>query len=105
MDCKLIVILTAICLIPSCGTPKKAVLPEAATAIEDEQDVSPNTLIIMYDTEIGKEPLQKGQGGRIRGARLEEIELRGKPVSFRKVLQKSKKAYDRKKFKQVFSEE
>ena len=58
MHCKLIVILTAICLIPSCGTPKKAVLPETATAIEDEQDVSPNTLIIMYDTEIGKEPLQ-----------------------------------------------
>lgn len=34
-----------------------------------------------------------------RAARLEEIELHGKPISFRKVLQKSKKAYNRKKFK------
>lgn len=30
---------------------------------------------------------------------LEEIELHGKPVSFRKVLQKSKKVYNRKRFK------
>ncbi|MBR1510009.1 MAG: hypothetical protein IJ623_05120 [Bacteroidales bacterium] len=34
-----------------------------------------------------------------RAARLEEIEQHGKPVSFRKVLQKSKKAYNRKRFK------
>ncbi len=34
-----------------------------------------------------------------RAARLEEIELHGKPVSFRKVLQRSKKAYNRKKLK------
>ena len=34
-----------------------------------------------------------------RAARLEEIELHGKPVSFRKVLQKSKKAYNRMRFK------
>ena len=34
-----------------------------------------------------------------RAARLEEIELLGKPVSFRKVLQKSKKVYNRKRFK------
>ena len=34
-----------------------------------------------------------------RAARLEEIELHGKPISFRKVLQKSKRAYSRKKFK------
>ena len=27
--------------------------------MEDPQDVSPNTLIILYDTEIGEEPLQK----------------------------------------------
>lgn len=40
-----------------------------------------------------------------RAARLEEIELHGKPVSFRKVLQKSKKAYNRQKHKQDFSEE
>ena len=59
MRYRLLVILAAICLIPSCGTPKKAVLSESTTAIEDEQNVSPNTLIIMYDTEIGKEPLQK----------------------------------------------
>ena len=34
-----------------------------------------------------------------RAARLEEIELHGKPVSFRKVLQKSKKVYNRKQVK------
>ena len=34
-----------------------------------------------------------------RAARLEEIELHGKPVSFRKVLQKSKKVYSRKRQK------
>ncbi len=34
-----------------------------------------------------------------RAARLEEIELHGKPVSFRKVLQKSKKVYNRKRLK------
>ena len=34
-----------------------------------------------------------------RAARLEEIEKHGKPVSFRKVLQKSKKVYNRKRLK------
>ena len=34
-----------------------------------------------------------------RAARLEEIELHGKPVSFRKVLQKSKKVYSRQRLK------
>ena len=34
-----------------------------------------------------------------RAARLEEIEQHGKPVSFRKVLQKSKKVYNRKRLK------
>ena len=34
-----------------------------------------------------------------RAARLEEIELHGKPVSFGKVLQKSKKVYSRKRLK------
>ena len=34
-----------------------------------------------------------------RAARLEEIEQHGKPVSFRKVLQKSKKVYSRKRLK------
>ncbi|MBR1782750.1 MAG: hypothetical protein IJ753_04445 [Bacteroidales bacterium] len=34
-----------------------------------------------------------------RAARLEEIELHGKPVSFRKVLQKSQKVYSRKRLK------
>ncbi len=34
-----------------------------------------------------------------RAARLEEIEAHGKPVSFRKALHKSKKAYDRKRLK------
>ncbi len=36
-----------------------------------------------------------------RAARLEEIEVHGKPVSFRKALHKSKKAYDRKRLKKA----
>lgn len=39
-----------------------------------------------------------------RAARLEEIERYGKPVSFRKVLHKSKKAYDRKRMKRELPE-
>ena len=34
-----------------------------------------------------------------RAARLEEIELHGKPVSFRKILQKSTKVYSRNRLK------
>lgn len=34
-----------------------------------------------------------------RAARLEEIERFGRPVAFRKALHKSKKVYDRKRFK------
>ena len=34
-----------------------------------------------------------------RAARMEEIAEHGKPVSFRKALHKSKKAYDRKRLK------
>ena len=36
-----------------------------------------------------------------RAARLEEIAEHGKPVSFRKVLHKSKKVYDRKRLKRT----
>ena len=36
-----------------------------------------------------------------RAARLEEIEQHGRPVTFRKVLHRSKKAYDRKRFKKT----
>ena len=39
-----------------------------------------------------------------RAARLEEIEQHGRPVSFRKVLHKSKKVYDRKRFKKAETE-
>lgn len=40
-----------------------------------------------------------------RAARLEEIVQHGKPVSFRKVLHKSRKVYDRKKIgKEIPSE-
>ena len=40
-----------------------------------------------------------------RAARLEEIEQHGKPVSFRKVLHKSRKVYDREKIgKEIPSE-
>ena len=40
-----------------------------------------------------------------RAARLEEIAEHGKPVSFRKVLHKSKKVYDRKRIKKQISED
>ena len=40
-----------------------------------------------------------------RAARLEEIEQHGKPVSFRKVLHKSRKVYDRKKIRKEISSE
>ena len=35
-----------------------------------------------------------------RAARAEEIELHGRPVSFRKMLHKSKKTYNRKRLKE-----
>ena len=40
-----------------------------------------------------------------RAARLEEIAEHGKPVSFRKVLHKSKKVYDRKRLKKQVPED
>ena len=40
-----------------------------------------------------------------RAARLEEIAEHGKPVSFRKTLHKSKKAYDRKRLKKQIPED
>ena len=36
-----------------------------------------------------------------RAARLEEIAEHGKPVSFRRAIHKSKKAYDRKRLKKL----
>lgn len=42
----------------SCGAARRTVPVEIASMAE-VQDVSSNTLIIMYDTEVGKEPLQK----------------------------------------------
>ena len=36
-----------------------------------------------------------------RAARLEEIAEHGKPVSFRRAIHKSKKAYDRKRLKKM----
>ena len=36
-----------------------------------------------------------------RAARMEDIELHGRPTSFRKVLHKSKKVYSRKRLKKV----
>ena len=36
-----------------------------------------------------------------RAARAEDIALHGRPTSFRKVLHKSKKVYDRKKLKKL----
>ena len=40
-----------------------------------------------------------------RAARMEEIAEHGKPVSFRKALHKSKKAYDRKRLKKQIQED
>lgn len=40
-----------------------------------------------------------------RAARKEDIELHGRPISFRKVLHRSKKAYSRKKYKNEISSE
>ena len=59
MRYRLLLILGALCLLCSCGTLKKAVPIESGPVMENPQDVSPNTLIIMYDTEVGKEPIKK----------------------------------------------
>ena len=40
-----------------------------------------------------------------RAARLEEIAEHGRPVSFRRVLHKSKKVYDRKRLKKQLSDD
>ena len=40
-----------------------------------------------------------------RAARLEEIAEHGRPVSFRRVLHKSKKVYDRKRLKRQLSDD
>ncbi len=40
-----------------------------------------------------------------RAARLEEIALHGKPVKLRTVLHKSRKAYDRKRYKTITEED
>ena len=58
MRYRLLLLLATFGLLCSCGTPKKAVPIESAPTLENPQDVSPSTLIFMYDTEIGKEPLQ-----------------------------------------------
>ena len=51
-------LLTALIMAISCGTQKQTlVIDEPLPVHGDEIDVTPNTLIIMYDTEIGKEPL------------------------------------------------
>ena len=40
-----------------------------------------------------------------RAARLEEIAEHGRPVSFRRVMHKSKKIYDRKRMKKQLSDD
>lgn len=40
-----------------------------------------------------------------RAARLEEIAEHGRPVTFRKAIHKSKKAYDRKRLKKMMPED
>ena len=40
-----------------------------------------------------------------RAARLEEIAEHGRPVTFRKAIHKSKKAYDRKRLKKMVPED
>jgi len=60
MDMKQIVIfLVALAAAVSCGTQKSVAVIDKPLPVQEEIDVSPNTLIIMYDEEIGKEPLLK----------------------------------------------
>ena len=40
-----------------------------------------------------------------RAARLEEIAEHGRPVTFRKAIHKSKRAYDRKRLKKIMPED
>ena len=57
---QIIPLLAALALVLSCSTQKPvAVIDNPQPVLGDETDVSPNTLIIMYDTEAGKEPLLK----------------------------------------------
>lgn len=57
---QIIPLLAALALALSCSTQKAVtVIDNPQPVLGDETDVSPNTLIIMYDTEAGKEPLLK----------------------------------------------
>ena len=57
---QIIPLLAALALALSCSTQKPVtVIDNPQPVLGDETDVSPNTLIIMYDTEAGKEPLLK----------------------------------------------
>ena len=56
---QIIIFLVALAAAVSCGTQKPVAVIDNPLPIQEEIDVSPNTLIIMYDEEIGKEPLLK----------------------------------------------
>ena len=56
---KIALLLTALAAAVSCGTQKPVAVIDNPLPVQEEIDVSPNTLIIMYDEEIGKEPLLK----------------------------------------------
>lgn len=56
---QIIPLLAALALVLSCSTQKPVTVIDNPLPVQEEIDVSPNTLIIMYDTEAGKEPLLK----------------------------------------------
>lgn len=53
----ILALLTVLAAAISCSTQKQVAVIDEPLPIQEEIDVSPNTLIIMYDEEIGKEPL------------------------------------------------
>ena len=54
---QIIILLSTLIMVLSCGTQKQTIVIDEPLPIKEGIDVSPDKLIIMYDEEIGKEPL------------------------------------------------
>lgn len=54
---QIILLLSTLIMALSCGTQKQTIVIDDPLPIKEGIDVSPDRLIIMYDEEIGKEPL------------------------------------------------
>lgn len=54
---QIILLLSTLIMALSCGTQKQTIVIDEPLPIKEGIDVSPDRLIIMYDEEIGKEPL------------------------------------------------